>query len=120
VAATRMWRSSERASLEKKPSMTLSHDPCVGVKVNVKRPMGCAASQLVVSRERGGMVVENDLDRGIGRVDRVEELEKLDEFAATVAFLDQGMDVTGEQIGPRHQRQGAAALVFVIAHHGRG
>jgi hypothetical protein len=42
------------------------------------------------------MVVENDLDRGIGRVDRVEELEKLDEFAATVAFLDQGMDVTGE------------------------
>ena len=40
-----MWRSTERASLEKKPSMRLSHDPCVGVKVKVKRPMGCAASQ---------------------------------------------------------------------------
>jgi hypothetical protein len=66
-----------------------------GVKVNVKRPMGCAASQLVVSRERGGMVVENDLDRGIGRVDRVEELDSMNSRVA-VAFLDQGMDVTGE------------------------
>src|SRR5215468_9383777 len=33
------------------PSMRLSHDPCVGVNVKVKRPTGCAASQLVVSRE---------------------------------------------------------------------
>jgi hypothetical protein len=51
LEATRMWRSGERASLEKKPSMRLSHDPCVGVNVNVKRPIGCAANQLVVSRE---------------------------------------------------------------------
>jgi hypothetical protein len=40
----------------------------------------------------GGMVVENDLDRGVGGVGPVEELEKLDEFAAEMAFLDQGMD----------------------------
>ena len=46
-----MWRNSERASLEKKPSMRLSHEPWVGVKVKVKRPIGCAASQVVVSRE---------------------------------------------------------------------
>jgi hypothetical protein len=32
-----------------------------------------------------------------------------------VAFLDQGMDVTGEEIDPCHQGQGAVALVFVIA-----
>ena len=32
----------------------------------------------------------------VSAVGTVEELEKLDEFAATVAFLDQGMDVTGE------------------------
>lgn len=44
-----MWRNAERASSEKKPSMRLSHDPWVGVKV--KRPIGCAASQVVVSRE---------------------------------------------------------------------
>ena len=48
---TRMWRRTERASFEKKPSMRLSHDPWVGVNVKVKRPIGCAASQFVVSRE---------------------------------------------------------------------
>src|SRR6266403_1632556 len=31
---TRMWRKTERASLEKKPSTRLSQEPCVGVKVN--------------------------------------------------------------------------------------
>jgi hypothetical protein len=46
-----MWRSTERASFEKKPSMRLSQDPWVGVNVKVKRPIGCAASQFVVSRE---------------------------------------------------------------------
>src|SRR5215469_5665909 len=72
-----------------------------------------------LARDMGGMVVENDLDRGVGRVSPVEELKKLDEFAAAVAFLDQGMDVTGEQIDTRHQGQGAVALVLVIAHHSR-
>jgi hypothetical protein len=35
-----MWRSTERASLEKKPSTRLSQEPCVGVKVNSKRLTG--------------------------------------------------------------------------------
>src|ERR1700745_4439006 len=70
-------------------------------------------------REMGGMVVENDLDGGVGGVGGVEKLEKLDEFATAVAFLDQGMDVTGEQIDTGHQGQGAVALVLVIAHTGR-
>jgi hypothetical protein len=64
---TRMWRSIERASLEKKPSMRLSHDPWVGVNVKVKRPMGCARQPTRgLARDMGGMVVENDLDRGVG------------------------------------------------------
>src|SRR5882762_8851091 len=46
---TRMWRKTERANLEKKPSMRLSHEPCLGVKVNSKRPGGRASSQAVVS-----------------------------------------------------------------------
>src|SRR6516225_6751444 len=117
---TRMWRSPERASLEKRPSMRLSHDPCVGVNVKVKRPMGCAASQLVVSRETWAeMVVEDDLDRGVGGVGGVEEPVELDEFAAAVAFLDQGVDVTGEQIDTGHQGHRAAPLILVIVHHGR-
>ena len=35
---TRMWRKTDRANLEKKPSMRLSQEPCLGVKVNSKRP----------------------------------------------------------------------------------
>src|SRR4249919_50650 len=32
--ATRMWRKTERARLEKKPSIRLSQEPCLGVKVD--------------------------------------------------------------------------------------
>jgi len=42
---TRLWRRTERASLEKKPSTRLSQEPCVGVKVNSNLPAGCSASQ---------------------------------------------------------------------------
>ena len=47
--ATRMWRKTERANLEKKPSTRLSQEPCLGVKVNSKRsvawrrPLGARA-----------------------------------------------------------------------------
>ena len=41
----------ERASLEKKPSTRLSQEPCLGVKVNSKRPGGCSTSQALVSLE---------------------------------------------------------------------
>src|SRR6516164_6567595 len=116
---TRMWRRTERASFEKRPLMRLSHEPWVGVNVKVKRPIGCAASQFVVSREMGGMVVKDELDRGVGGVTGIEEFEKRNEFAAAVAFLDQGVDMASEQIDPGHQRQGAVAFVLVITPHGR-
>lgn len=51
----------------------------------------------------GGMVVEDDLDCGVGGIGVVEELEEFDEFAAAVTFLDQSMDVAGQQIDPCHQ-----------------
>ena len=51
LGETRIWRSTERASLEKKPSTRLSQEPCLGVKVNLKRPAGCSASQALVSLE---------------------------------------------------------------------
>src|SRR5215472_5086347 len=60
-----------------------------------------------LARDMGGMVVENDLDCGVGGIGGVEEREKFDELAAAVAFLDQGMDMTGKQIDPRHQGQGS-------------
>ena len=46
---TDVARATERASLEKKPSMRFSHEPCFGVKVNSKRHSGCVASQALVS-----------------------------------------------------------------------
>ena len=114
-----MWRNSERASLEKKPSMRLSR------AMGRREGEGEAPDRLRgepgrgLARDMGGMVVEDDLDGGVGGVGRVKQLEELDEFAAAVAFLDQGVDVTGKQIDACHQGQRAVALVFVIAHHGR-
>src|SRR6476619_393784 len=72
-----------------------------------------------LARDMGGMVVENNLDRGVGGVGGVKKLEKLNEFTAAVTFLDQSVDVTGEQIDTRHQGQGAVAFVLVITHNGR-
>ena len=44
------------------------------------------------------MVVKDDLDRGVRWVGGIEEFEELDKFAAAMAVLDQGVNVTGEQI----------------------
>ena len=35
-----------------------------------------------------GMIVEDQMDRGVGRVRRIEELEELDELTATVTISD--------------------------------
>ena len=48
---TRMWRRTARANLEKKPSIRLSQEPCLGVKVKSKRPGGRVSSQARVSLE---------------------------------------------------------------------
>ena len=61
---TRIWRRTERANLEKKPSIRLSQEPCLGVKVKSKRPGGRVSSQARVSLEMCGMIVEDQLDRG--------------------------------------------------------
>src|SRR5215469_9821679 len=115
LEATRIWRRTDRASVEKKPSARLSQEPCLGVKVNSKRPAGRSASQARVSLEMCAEIVENQVDRRVGRVSRVEHLEKLDELAAAVAIPDQSMDVPGQQIDAGQQSDGAMALVFMIA-----
>ena len=62
-----------------------------------------------------GMIVENQLDRRVGREGSVEDLEELDEFAAAVAVPDEGVNLTGEQIDAGQQTDRAVALVFMIA-----
>ena len=44
------------------------------------------------------MIVEDQLDRGAGRIGGIEKLEELDELSAAVAVSNQGMDLAGEQI----------------------
>ena len=57
-----MWRRTDRANLDKKPSMRLSHEPCLGVKVNSKRPGGRASSQDVKGAKALGKGVEAGLE----------------------------------------------------------
>jgi len=47
-----------------------------------------------------GMIVEDELDRGRGRIGGVEQLEEFDKFAAAVAILDQGVNLAGDEIDP--------------------
>lgn len=37
---TRIWRKTERANLEEKPLLRFSHEACLGLEVNSKRPTG--------------------------------------------------------------------------------
>src|SRR3954466_9994956 len=61
------------------------------------------------------VIIENDLDRRVGRVGCIKLLEEADEFARTVAFFDAGMNLSGEQVDPRQQAQCPKALVFMVA-----
>src|SRR6201994_4564585 len=66
-----------------------------------------------------GMVVEDQLDRGAGRIGGIEKLEEFDELAAAVAVLDQGVDLPGEQIDPSQQAERAMTFILMIARKGR-
>ena len=64
------------------------------------------------------MIVEDQLDRGVGRIGGVDKLEKFNEFAAAVAVLNEGVNLTGQQIDAGHQTDRAVAPVLVIAREG--
>src|ERR1700688_4622372 len=95
--ATRMWRRTERANLEKKPSIRLSQEPWREGELEAARRLRGEPS-LGFPGDMRRMVVENQLDRRTGRVSGIEKLEEFDELAAAVTLLDQGMDLPGEQI----------------------
>jgi hypothetical protein len=65
-----------------------------------------------------GMIVENQFDRGAGRIGGIEKLEEFDELPAAVAISDEGMDLPGEQIDPGQQAECAMALVLMITREG--
>ena len=70
-------------------------------------------------RDVCGMIVEDQLDRGAGRVGGIEKLEEFDEHAAAVAISDERVDLAGEQINPGQQAERAMTFVLMIARKGR-
>jgi len=66
-----------------------------------------------------GMIVENQLDGGAGRMSGIKKLEEFNKLSATVTVSDQGMNLSGEQIDPGQQAQRTVPLVLVITREGR-
>jgi hypothetical protein len=93
---------TERAKLEKKPSMRLSQEPWMGGELEAAgRSRGEPTSGLL--RCMSGMIVENHLNRGAGRIGVIKEPEEFDELAAALAVSDEGMNLPSEQINPSQQ-----------------
>ena len=57
------------------------------------------------SRYVRGMIIEDQLDRGAGRISGVETLEEFDELPAAVAVSDERMDLPGKQVDSGQQAQ---------------
>ena len=64
-------------------------------------------------RDVCGMIVEDQLDRGAGRIGGIEKFEKFDELAAAVMVSDERVDLSSEQINPGQQAERAMALVLI-------
>jgi hypothetical protein len=64
------------------------------------------------------MIVEDHLNRRVGRIGGVEKLKEFDELAAGMAIPDQGVNLTGEQIEAGQQADRAVTFVFMIAREG--
>ena len=114
-----MWRRTDRANLEKKPSMRLSHEPCLGVKVLEASRRSSVEPGSCFSRYVRGMIIEDQLDRGAGRISGVETLEEFDELPAAVAVSDERMDLPGKQVDSGQQAQRAMTFVLVIPREAR-
>src|SRR5579863_9134038 len=65
------------------------------------------------------MIVEDQFDRGIGRVRRIEKLEELNELATAMAILHQGMDLTREEVDAGQETERAVALVLIVTGKAR-
>src|ERR1700758_3431884 len=70
-------------------------------------------------RDVCGMIVEDQLDRGAGRIGGIEKLEEFDELATAVAIPDERVDLAGEQIDPGQQAERAMAFVLMIPREAR-
>jgi hypothetical protein len=71
------------------------------------------------SRDMCGMIVEDQLDSGVGRIRGVEKPEEFDELAAAMAVADEGMDLAREQVDPSQQVERAMPFILMLTREGR-
>jgi hypothetical protein len=102
---------------EKQPSMRLSREPCVEGEWEGAERLGESGVGLL--GDVHGMIVEDQLDRRVSCISGLEELEKFDEFAATMAVPNEGLPPAGGQINTGRQTESALALIFMIPCEGR-
>jgi hypothetical protein len=65
------------------------------------------------------MMVEDPLDRCVERIGGVDQLEEFDELAAGAAVLDQGVNLSGQQINAGHETDPVARDGWMRAKPGR-
>ena len=104
-------RQDGAGELQKKPSIRLSQEPCLGVKVVLKRPGGWVSSQARVSSKcvRNDLA-EDQLDRGAGRIGGIEKLEELTNSRLRWRSPTSAVDLAGEQIDPGQQVERAMGV----------
>src|ERR1700740_1222140 len=71
------------------------------------------------SRYVGGMIIEDQLDCGAGRISGVEALEEFDNLSAAAAVSDERMNLPGKQVDSGQQAKRAMTFVLVIPREGR-
>ena len=81
------------------------------------RLIGEPSSRLLADVRR--MIIKDEVDRRMGWIGCVEKLEKLDELAAAVALLEQGVRLSGQQIDAGHQGDRAVSPVLMLARESR-
>src|SRR5437899_12508037 len=64
------------------------------------------------------MIIEDQLDRGTGRISGVETLEEFDELPAVVAVSDKRMDLPGKQDESSQQAERTMAFILMIPRTG--
>ena len=114
-----MWRSTERASLEKKPSTRLTGAVLGGEdKGEAAFRLGGEPSLSLLGDVRR-MIVEDQLDRRMARIGGVEELEELNDSRLRWRSLTRAWTWPVSRSMPASRLDRAVALVLVVAPEGR-
>src|SRR3954462_4995175 len=95
VAEDRACELGEEALNQVEPGAVLR---CEGEFEAMRRPLG--KPRFGLPRDVGGMIVENQLNRGRGRIGRTGQLQKLNDLAAAMAVAHQGMHLPTDEIDP--------------------